>query len=115
MVQRKVESIDDTVKDNLNLVAAGKINDIDKKSKDEYKKRKLLHEVNFTAYKLSKGPEFTLTIEKAVTDLTPEMISTGSWKTANFKAYNFAGVNIFHHFLQFSFKMKTFTIQGYGD
>ena len=28
---------------------------------DEYKKRKLLHEVNFTAYKVSKGFEFKLT------------------------------------------------------
>ena len=38
---------------------------------DEYKKRKLLQEVNFTAYKVSKGSEFKLTIEKVVTDLTP--------------------------------------------
>jgi len=94
MIQRKVDSITDTVKANLTLVAADKINEIQKKSIDEYKKRKLLHEVNFTAYKLSKGSEFSLTIEKAVTELTPEMISTGSWKTANFKAYNFAALGI---------------------
>ena len=94
MIQRKVDSITDSVKANLKLVAADKINEIQKKSIDEYKKRKLLHEVNFTAYKLSKGAEFSLTIEKAVTELTPEMISTGSWKTANFKAYNFAALGI---------------------
>ena len=34
---------------------------------DEYKKRKLLHEVNFTAYKVSKGFEFKLTLKKTVT------------------------------------------------
>ena len=55
---------------------------------------KLLHEVNFTAYKVSKGSEFKLTIEKAVTDLTPEMIASGSWKNANFKPYNFAALGI---------------------
>ena len=94
MVKRKVDSITDHVKDHLKLVEAGKIDEIDNKARDEYKKRKLLHEVNFTAYKLSKGSEFTLTIEKAVTELTPDMIATGSWKTANFKAYNFAAMGI---------------------
>ena len=84
----------DQVKENLILISSGKIDSIDNKSRDEYKKRKLLHEVNFTAYKVSKGSEFKLTIEKAVTDLTPEMIASGSWKTANFKPYNFAALGI---------------------
>ena len=38
MIQRKVDSITDSVKANLNLVAADKINEIQKKSIDEYKK-----------------------------------------------------------------------------
>ena len=67
---------------------------IDNKARDEYKKRKLLHEVNFTAYKITKGAEFKTTIDKAETELTPEMIASGSWKTANFKPYNFAAMGI---------------------
>jgi len=64
MVKRKVDSITDHVKDHLKLVEAGKIDEIDNKARDEYKKRKLLHEVNFTAYKLSKGSEFTLPLKR---------------------------------------------------
>jgi len=94
LVKPKVETIVDQVKENLILISSGKIDSIDNKSRDEYKKRKLLHEVNFTAYKVSKGSEFKLTIEKAVTDLTPEMIASGSWKNANFKPYNFAALGI---------------------
>ena len=90
----KVEAIVDNVKEHLNLVSQGKIDQIETKAKDEYKKRKLLHDVNFTAYKISKGPNFTTTIEKPVTELTPEMISNGSWKTANFKPYNFEALGI---------------------
>ena len=94
LVKPKVETIIDQVKENLILISSGKIDSMDNKSRDEYKKRKLLHEVNFTAYKVSKGSEFKLTIEKAVTDLTPEMIASGSWKNANFKPYNFAALGI---------------------
>ena len=94
LVKRKVEAIVDNVKEHLNLVSQGKIDQIETKAKDEYKKRKLLHDVNFTAYKISKGPNFTTTIEKPVTELTPEMISNGSWKTANFKPYNFEALGI---------------------
>ena len=94
IVKRKADTITDHVSENLKLVIAGKIDDIDNKAREDYKKRKLLHEVNFTAYKLSKGSEFTLTIEKAVTELTPEMIASGSWKNANFKPYNFEALGI---------------------
>merc|ERR1712004_498928 len=82
------------VKEHLNLVSQGKIDQIETKAKDEYKKRKLLHDVNFTAYKISKGPNFTTTIEKPVTELTPDMISNGSWKETDFKPYNFEALGI---------------------
>lgn len=38
---------------------------------------------------LRKARGFTTVIEKPETDLTPEMIASGDWKTKNFKAYNF--------------------------
>ena len=64
LVKPKVETIVDQVKENLILISSGKIDSIDNKSRDEYKKRKLLQEVNFVAYKVGKGSEFKLTIEK---------------------------------------------------
>ena len=94
VVKRKVDSIADNVKSHLELVKSGKIDEIDNKARDDYKKRKLLHEVNFTAYKLSKGPSFSLKVDKMETELTPDMITNGSWKTANFKPYNFATMGI---------------------
>lgn len=45
--------------------------------------RKLLY------FEIGKGPNFSLTLEKLETDLTAEMLSSGSWKSANFKQYNF--------------------------
>jgi len=41
------------------------------------------------AYKVEKGPQFALELTKEETDLTPEMLRDGSWKTATFKSYNF--------------------------
>ena len=46
LVKPKVETIVDQVKENLILISSGKIDSIDNKSRDEYKKRKLLQEVN---------------------------------------------------------------------
>lgn len=37
---------------------------------------------------LRKGSNFSTKIEKAPTELTPEMISSGSWKTTALKPYN---------------------------
>merc|ERR1719510_410432 len=58
LVKREVDCITDTVQNHLKLVKEGKMDQIDNKARDEYKKRKLLHEVNFTAYKITKGAEF---------------------------------------------------------
>ena len=44
--------------------------------------------------KLSKGPGFKTQIVKAETELTPEMIATGAWKTVDFKPYNFDTLGI---------------------
>lgn len=41
------------------------------------------------SYEMRPGPMFTTSISKQETDLTPEMIATGSWKNMQFKPYNF--------------------------
>jgi len=88
IVKRKVDSISDHVKDHLELIKSGEDSSVDDKVKGEYKKRKLLEEVTEKHYRLRTGSNFTTKIEKAPTELTPEMISTGSWKTTKLKPYN---------------------------
>ncbi|KAK9462182.1 tRNA synthetases class II core domain (F)-domain-containing protein [Lipomyces oligophaga] len=56
---------------------------------NELRKRKLLIKGKKVSYKVEKGPEFALEIKKLETDLTPEMVASGSWKTQTFKPYNF--------------------------
>ena len=46
------------------------------------------------SYILKKGTNFTTKIEKAETELTPEMIASGQWKTVSFKPYNFEAMGI---------------------
>lgn len=41
------------------------------------------------SFKVEKGPKFALEIQKEETDLTADMLTSGSWKSANFKPYNF--------------------------
>lgn len=38
---------------------------------------------------MKKGPSFSLKIATLETDLTFEMLQSGSWKTQEFKKYNF--------------------------
>jgi phenylalanyl-tRNA synthetase alpha chain len=41
------------------------------------------------SFRISKGTKFALELVKEETDLTAEMLASGSWKTATFKPYNF--------------------------
>jgi phenylalanyl-tRNA synthetase alpha chain len=60
------------------------------KELNELKKRKLISKAKVISFEISKGPEFALEIKKYETDLTIEMLQSGSWKDAPFKPYNFA-------------------------
>ena len=61
----------------------------DTKALADYRKRKLVTTTKIIHYSVKKGPKYAKEIPVEVTDLTPEMLDTGSWKTANFKPYNF--------------------------
>ena len=93
-MKRKVVNITDCIQQDLKKIEVGRDDSVGEKEKTEYKKRKLVNEVQDKIYNLSKGPKFSTTISKAETELTPEMISSGSWKTANFKPYNFSALGI---------------------
>jgi len=95
VVKRKVETVVDAVKEHLVLICDGKDGGvISDKERNEYKKRKLVEEVTEKIYVLKKGKCFSTTVEKPETDLTAEMIASGSWKTTKFKAYNLDSLGI---------------------
>lgn len=50
----------------------------------DLKKRKMLKMQKVISFRISKGPKFALEMVKEETDLTAEMIASGSWKKATF-------------------------------
>lgn len=61
----------------------------DPKQLKDFQKRQLVATQKVITYSARKGPRWALEIPVEVTDLTAEMLADGSWKTANFKPYNF--------------------------
>ncbi|CAH8608905.1 unnamed protein product [Heterobilharzia americana] len=57
--------------------------------KFQLKKRKLVAELKRTSYYVRKGPSFSTNINAEETDLSSDLLSSGEWQTARFKAYNF--------------------------
>lgn len=83
-----VESPEDTTRKVLQgAQETGSI--ADAKVLADYKKRKLVQTTKVINYHVKKGPKYAKEIPVEVTDLTPEMLESGSWKTANWKPYNF--------------------------
>lgn len=56
------------------------------------KKRTLIKLVERTSFKVGKGANFATSRTKKAADLTKEMLADGSWKSQQFKPYNFATV-----------------------
>jgi phenylalanyl-tRNA synthetase alpha chain len=61
----------------------------DTKMLNDLKKRKLVTVAKVIHYTVKKGPKYAKDMPVEVTDLTAEMLTSGSWETANFKPYNF--------------------------
>ncbi|XP_076092051.1 phenylalanine--tRNA ligase alpha subunit-like [Mytilus galloprovincialis] len=93
-VNKKADKIEDVIQKNLVKLQQDQTDSLTDEQKAEYKKRKLITEVKITSYEITKGDNFSLTIEKPEVDLTPEMLQSGSWKTKNFKEYNFDALGI---------------------
>lgn len=55
----------------------------------ELRKRKLIVQRKGQWFTVRKGPAFSTSIAKPETDLTIDMLATGSWKTSTYKKYNF--------------------------
>ena len=61
----------------------------DQKAVADLKRRKLIALQKAISFKISKGPKFSKEFVKEETDLTADMLTNGSWKTAKLKPYNF--------------------------
>lgn len=91
----KVDKLpEDVVVENLKQIKATGTLD-DKKELTELKKRKLVTMTKQIGYKVTKGPKFGLEIKSYETDITSDMVTTGSWKDAEFKPYNFNSEGVF--------------------
>ncbi|KAI4876958.1 hypothetical protein NFI96_019072 [Prochilodus magdalenae] len=93
-VFRMVDHVVDTVREKLQQVKNGQSSELEEKEKNELKKRKLLTEVTIKSYWITKGSNFSTTITKQETELTPEMIASGSWREKSFKPYNFEAMGM---------------------
>ncbi|XP_052584476.1 phenylalanine--tRNA ligase alpha subunit isoform X1 [Peromyscus californicus insignis] len=85
-----VDSIEDEVQRRLQLVQARQAEKLTEKERNELRKRKLLTEVILKTYWVSKGKAFSTSVSKQEAELSPEMISSGSWRDRPFKPYNFS-------------------------
>ncbi|PHH64182.1 hypothetical protein CDD81_4929 [Ophiocordyceps australis] len=81
------ESIQDVTRAQLQQVKESRTGDV--KVLNDLKKRKLIRMQKIITFKIAKGPKFALEMQKEETDLTADMLTSGSWKTATFKPYNF--------------------------
>jgi len=84
-----IKRIKDNVKDETKEALSEVLKDPHSPHVEALKKRKLLAVVTFKIYSISKGPKFSTTWSKAATDLTSDMLSSGSWRNQEFKELNF--------------------------
>ncbi|KAI1177080.1 phenylalanyl-tRNA synthetase alpha chain [Nemania sp. FL0916] len=82
------DSVHDAAKEQLLSIRTSRTVS-DQKVLADLKKRKLVKLQKVIGFKIDKGPSFALEIPVEATDLTAEMLASGSWKTATFKPYNF--------------------------
>ncbi|KAH6836182.1 phenylalanyl-tRNA synthetase [Perilla frutescens var. hirtella] len=86
-VSRKVEHVEDRVKDLLIQIQNGEA--IGAKDIDALKRRRLISSQIWKGYSVKKGPNYAPKRKKVATDLTRENLQRDDWKEIEFKEYNF--------------------------
>ncbi|GMH13436.1 hypothetical protein Nepgr_015277 [Nepenthes gracilis] len=87
LVSRKVEHVEDKVKELLIRIQDGEM--VEQEEIDSFKRRKLIMPQTWKGYSVRKGPNYAPKRKKAATDLTREHLQRGDWKDLDFKEYNF--------------------------
>ncbi|OMH86402.1 Phenylalanine-tRNA ligase alpha subunit [Zancudomyces culisetae] len=94
-LERVVDAVTDETQKALALISSGSIGDggagvaLDAKMIKELKRRKLIVGVKKQTYKVFKGQKYSRQVKQEATDLTYEMLQSGSWKDSEFKKFNF--------------------------
>lgn len=87
LVTRKVQNVDDKVKELLVRIQAGEM--VPHEEIDALKRRKLIIPQTWKGYSVRKGPNYAPKRKKAATDLTREHLQRGDWRELELKEYNF--------------------------
>nr|WCZ58720.1 phenylalanine-tRNA ligase alpha subunit [Seculamonas ecuadoriensis] len=87
-VGRASEDVVDTVVEQLRTLSLGQ--PIDEPEFAKLKKRNLASVAVVKSFSVTKGPQYRPQRAALETDLTAEMLASGSWENASFKKYNFA-------------------------
>lgn len=84
-----VDEVSDETKELLLKIQKDDLAGISDKVLNELKKRKLIAPKKQTSFHVVKGSDFSTELTKLETDLTSEMVASGSYKDLKFKPYNF--------------------------
>ncbi|THH12544.1 hypothetical protein EW146_g7593 [Bondarzewia mesenterica] len=87
-------SIEDATQQDMREVDSSGTLKAGEKALAELRKRKLIVQRKGQWFTVHKGPNFSTSIAKPETDLSVEMMTSGKWKTATFKKYNFEAEGI---------------------
>jgi phenylalanyl-tRNA synthetase alpha chain len=82
------EKIDDKLQRQMQEIRSTK-KCTDAKALKEFKKREYVLDKKVLDFRVAKGPKFAPEFVKEETDLTAEMLASGSWRTVQLKSYNF--------------------------
>ncbi|CCK70593.1 phenylalanine--tRNA ligase subunit alpha KNAG_0E03350 [Huiozyma naganishii CBS 8797] len=85
----KTATLLDDTKELLVKISKDSNTELDSKTIADLKKRKLINPKKVTDFSVVKGAEFSTDLVKAATDLTSDMIASGTYKDLKFKPYNF--------------------------
>lgn len=84
-----VDEVKDETKELLLKIKSNDIAGISDKVLNDLKKRKLIIPKKQTTFKVVKGADFSTDLTKLETDLTSDMVASGSYAGLKFKSYNF--------------------------
>ncbi|KAL8690853.1 MAG: hypothetical protein Q9218_003803 [Villophora microphyllina] len=82
------DSVKDTSREQLQTIQQTRTHP-DPKVLTDLRKRKLVTMQKVITFEIKRGPKYAKDFIKEETDLTADMLATGSWKTAKLKPYNF--------------------------
>ncbi|CAL1700540.1 unnamed protein product [Somion occarium] len=88
LVKLVSEIVDQTQLDMREVDSTGTLK-AGEKALAELRRRKLITQRKGQWFTVHKGPLFSTSIAKPETDLTVDMLTSGSWKTSTYKRYNF--------------------------